>query len=129
MSLHTGRFSFWYSWGILLKKKVEKPHPQKRLDFRVGSNWLIFCWLKFGGCQLCVQLSWAFLHQFWKFLCPFCCKFPEFYDRPPTFQFCMVWKDVMDKKPKKNRFQKIAKLSKPWNLTFLRLQFFNIFFQ
>ena len=27
-------FSFWYSWGILLKKSW-KPHPQKKLDFWV----------------------------------------------------------------------------------------------
>ena len=99
--------------GHIIEKKVEKPHPQKRLDFRVGSNWLIFCWLKFGGCQLCVQLSWTFLHQFWKFLCPFCCKFPEFYDRPPTFQICMVWKDVMAKKPKNLEFRKLPNWANP----------------
>ena len=123
-----GDFSFWYSWGILLKKKVEKPHPQmsKRLDFRVGTNWLIFCWLKFGGCQLCVQLSWAFLHKFWKFLCPFCCKFPEFYDRPPTFQNGL--KGCYWQKTKKLEFRKLPKLSQPWNLTILEDAIFKLFF-
>ena len=113
LTIQYGRFFILVLLGHIIEKKVEKPHPQKRLDFRVGSNWLIFCWLKFGGCQLCVQLSWTFLHQFWKFLCPFCCKFPEFYDRPPTFQFCMVWKDVMDKKPKKIDFRKLPNWANP----------------
>ena len=72
-----GDFSYWYSRGIELKKKVEKSHPQKKL--RVVSNWLNFSWLNFGfgSCQLCIHLSQAFLHHFSKFLCTYCCRFLE----------------------------------------------------
>ena len=40
-----GDFSFWYFWGMELEKKVKKshPHPQKRLEFSFGLNWLNFC--------------------------------------------------------------------------------------
>ena len=37
-----GDFSFWYSWGMELKIKVEKSHPPKRLELRAVSNWLNF---------------------------------------------------------------------------------------
>ena len=48
-TIQYGRFSFWYSWDILLKKK--NVHPQKILNFRIGSIWqisefwffLVFC--------------------------------------------------------------------------------------
>ena len=33
-------------------KKVQISYPQKRSDFRVGSNWHIFWFLSFRGCQL-----------------------------------------------------------------------------
>ena len=75
-------FSFWYFWD-----KVEKSHPQKRLEFRVGSNWLNFCWLRFGGCHLCIHLSQAFLHQFSNFVCPSCWKFPEFFKTSQHFKY------------------------------------------
>ena len=58
--------------------------------------------MNFGGCQLWVQLSQAFLHQFWKFLCSSCCKFSETHS---TFWICMILKDVMEKK---NGNQKIC---------------------
>ena len=88
-----GDFSFWYIWVIWLKKKVEKSHSPIRLNFRVGSNWLNFGWLNFGGCQLWVQLSQAILSP--------CCKFPEIFETPLTFSICMVLKIVMDKNLKK----------------------------
>ena len=28
--------------GVMDEKKVEKYHPEKRLDLRIGSNWHIF---------------------------------------------------------------------------------------
>jgi len=37
----------------MIKKKVEKSHLQKRLNFRVGSKWHIFCCLIF----------WFFVHN------------------------------------------------------------------
>ena len=43
LTIQYGRFFILVLLGHIIEKKVEKPHPQKRLDFRVGSNWLIFC--------------------------------------------------------------------------------------
>merc|ERR1711994_721787 len=40
----------------------------------------------------------------------------------------MVSNDVIAKKPKKNKIQKIAKLSQPWNLTFFEDATFQLFF-
>ena len=70
------------------------------LDFRVGSNWLILCLLNFEGCQLWHQLSQAFLHQFQKFLCLSCCKFPEFSKASPTVYILMILKEGMAKNQK-----------------------------
>ena len=71
------------------------------------TNWILkvsFWWqiliLFRGVCQLQGQLSQPFLNQFSKFLCPFCCKFPEFFETPILFLICMIMKDAMDKKPK-----------------------------
>ena len=87
-----------FGQGKISHTKSWKSHPQKKQDFRVGSNWLNFCCLSFWGCQL---------HQFWQFLCSSCWKFPEFSGTHPTFWICMILKDVMDKN-KKNRNQKIC---------------------
>ena len=67
------------------------------LYFGVGSNWLIFCLLNFGGCKLWQQLSQTFLLQFQNFLCPFSWKFPEFSKASPTFYILMILKEVMAK--------------------------------
>ena len=77
------------------------------IDFRVGSNWLIFGLLNFEGCQLWHQLSQTFLHQFQKFLCLSCCKFPEFSKASPTFYILMILKEGLAKKQKINN-QKIC---------------------
>ena len=92
-----------------------------------GSKWLNFCWLNSKGCQLWAPLSLTFLHQFWKFLCLPCCKFPEFFKTPPTFFIGMVLKAVMDKIPKKSEIRKYAILSQPINLTFLEDEIFQLF--
>ena len=98
LTIQYGRFFILVLLGHMIGKKIEKSHPQKKQDFRVGSNWLNFCCLSFWGCQL---------HQFWQFLCSSCWKFPEFSGTHPTFWICMILKDVMDKN-KKNRNQKIC---------------------
>ena len=121
--------SFWYSWVIELKKKVEKSHPQKRLEFRVGSNWLNFCWLNFGGCQLCIHLSQAFLHQFSKFLCPSSCKFPEFFLNIPNILNLHGFEGCYGQKTKKPKVRKNANLSQLWNFSFFMVRFLNFFFQ
>ena len=76
------------------------------LDIRVGSDWLIFCWLNFEGCQLWHQLSQTFLHQFFKFLCPSCCKIPEFSKTPPTSYIWMNLKEVVTKNQKNKKSEK-----------------------
>ena len=75
-------------------------------DFRVGSNWLILCLLNFEGCQLWHQLSQTFLHQFFKFLCPSCCKIPEFSKTPPTSYIWMNLKEVVIKNQKNKKSEK-----------------------
>ena len=76
----------------MIKKKIEKSHPEKRLDFRVGSKWLNFYWLKFLGLSTLgsiisdilstiSQISWIFQNT-------------------PNFCNLMVLKGVMDKKQK-----------------------------
>ena len=45
-------------------KKIQKSYPEKSSDFRVGSNWHIFWFLSFRGCQLWDQLSQTILLQF-----------------------------------------------------------------
>ena len=77
------------------------------LDFRVGSNWLILCLLNFEGCQLWHQLSQTFLHQFQKFLCPSCCKFPKFSKASPTFYILMILKEGMAKNQKIKKLEKL----------------------
>ena len=52
MTVKCGRFFTLVLFGQRDKKKVEKFHPEKRLDFRVGSNWHIFGFVNLGGCQL-----------------------------------------------------------------------------
>ena len=42
MTVKYGRFFTLVLFEHMDKKKVEKFHPEKRLDFRVGSNWHIF---------------------------------------------------------------------------------------
>merc|ERR1712155_11882 len=71
--------------------------------------------------------SQSFLLQFWKFLCLFCCKFPEFFKTPLTFFIGMVLKGVMDKNPQKSKIRKYAILSQPTNLTFFEDEIFQLF--
>ena len=47
MTVKYGRFFTLVLFGHRDEKKVEKFHPEKRLDFRVGSNWHIFWFLNF----------------------------------------------------------------------------------
>ena len=42
MTVKYGRFFILVLFGHMDEKKVEKFDPEKRLDFRVGSNWHIF---------------------------------------------------------------------------------------
>ena len=74
-------------------------------DFRVGSDWLIFSWLNFEGCQLWCQLSQTFLHQFKKFLCPSCSNFPEFSLTFPTSYIRMIFKEVVTKNQKNKKLE------------------------
>ena len=77
------------------------------LDFKVGSNWLIFCLLNFDGCQLWHQLSQTLLHQFLKFLCPSCCKIPEFSKTPSTSYIWMNLKEVVTKNQKNKKSENV----------------------
>ena len=49
------------------------------LDFRVGSDWFIFCWLNFEGCQI---------------------NFLNFPKHPQFFYIWMILKEVMTKNQK-----------------------------
>ena len=42
LTVKYGRFFTLVLFGHMDEKKVEKFDPEKRLDFRVGSNWQIF---------------------------------------------------------------------------------------
>ena len=42
LTVKYGRFFTLVLFGHKDEKKVEKFHPEKRLDFRVGSNWHVF---------------------------------------------------------------------------------------
>ena len=106
LTVKYGRFFTLVLFGHMDEKKVEKFDPEKRLDFRVGSNWLILWLLNFEGCQLWHQLSQAFLHQFFKFLCPSCCKIPEFSKTPPTSYIWMNLKEVVTKNQKNKKSEK-----------------------
>ena len=66
-------------------------------------------------------------HQYWKFLCLSCCKFPEFFKTPPTFLIGMVLTGVMDKNPQKSEIRKYAILTQPRNLTFFEDEIFQLF--
>ena len=47
-----GNFSLWISFPMGMNYFCWKPNPEKMSYFRVGSNWLNWCWLNFEGCQL-----------------------------------------------------------------------------
>ena len=86
-----------------------------------------FCWLNLKGCQLWAPLSLTFHHQFWKFLCLSCCKFPEFFKTPHTFFIGMVLKGVRDKNQQKSEIRKYAILSQPRNVTSFEDEIFQLF--
>ena len=106
MTVKYGRFFTLVLFGHMDEKKVEKFDPEKRLDFRVGSNWLILWLLNFEGCQLWHKLSQAFLHQFFQFMCSSCCKIPEFSKTPPTSYIWMNLKEVVTKNQKNKKSEK-----------------------
>ena len=97
------------------------------LDIRVGSDWLIFCWLNFEGCQLWHQLSQTYLHQFFKFLCLSCCKIPEFSKTPQTSYIWMNLKEVVTKNQKNKKSEKCQFEPTLRMLSFFRVTFFNFF--
>ena len=41
LTVKYGRFSTLVLFGHMAEKKIEKFDPEKRLDFKVGSNWQI----------------------------------------------------------------------------------------
>ena len=100
LTVKYGRFFTLVLFGFENEHIFWKYNPGKMLDFRVGSNWLIFCLLNFEGCQLWHQLSQTFLHQFQNFLCPLCCKFPEFCKAFLLHYILMILKEVMAKNQK-----------------------------
>ena len=59
----------------------------EKIDVDDGTTeiiFLLFCQFSNGGCQLQLQFSWPFLHQFSKFLCPSSRGDPEDSKTPPT---------------------------------------------
>ena len=72
-----------------------------------------FSWLNFEGCQLWRQLSETFLHQFWKFLCPYCCNSPEFSITFPTSYNWLILKEVVTKNQKNKKLQNMLIWANP----------------
>ena len=127
LTVKYGRFFTLVLFGHMAEKKVEKFDPEKRLDFRVGSNWLILWLLNFEGCQLWHQLSQTFLHQFHQFLCQSCCNFPEFSKASPTFYILMILKEGMAKNQKIKKSENLPISANSDIQPFFRVKFFNFF--
>ena len=56
---------------------------------RITSSIMIFCQFSNWGCQLQLQFSQPFLHQFWKSLCPSTRGDPDDSKTPPEVIFPM----------------------------------------
>ena len=112
-----------YNWTL----KVEKSQPQKKYDFRDGSNWVHFCCLNFGGCKLWIQLSQAFHHQFWFFFgllltwLQISWNFWNF----PNIEFVWFWRMLWTKPPKIEISHRNRANPEIW--PFLKMRFFNFF--
>ena len=81
-----GDFSLWYSLAMGMNIIFGKYNPKKIIDIRVGSDWLIFCWLNFERCQLWCQLNANFLN------------FPK---HPQLLTFGWIWRKLWPKIRKK----------------------------
>ena len=122
-----GAISFWYFWTIWLKKKVEKSHPQKRLNIWVSSKWHIFWFLNF---VLVVHNSLQKPFQYKMFgVFP---KIQEIYSQMGTRILKIYWEmsEIMELKvgnPKNSVSRNWAISSQPRNLTFLEDEIFQLF--
>ena len=67
-------------------KKGLKISSSKKFRIQGWLKLANFCWLKFGGCQLCIHLSQAFLHQFSKLKSEKCQ-----FEPPLKFHLFWVW--------------------------------------
>ena len=64
------------------------------LDFRLGSNWLIFCLLlNFEGCKIGINYLRHFFINFKR-------KFPKISKASMTFYILIILKEVMSKRQK-----------------------------
>ena len=104
--------SFWYFLATLLKKSWKTSSSKKGYISGLAQIGSFSADWNLGV----ADFEFNYLGHFfsiWIFFCPYCCKFPAFDDRPPTFKFYMVWKVVMDKKPRKLKFRKLPSWANP----------------
>ena len=111
----------------MIKKKIEKSHPQIRFNIWVSSKWHIFWFLNF---VLFVHNSLQKPFQYKMFgVFP---KLQEIYSQMGTKIWKIYWEmsEIMELKvgnPKNSVSRNWAILNYPWNLNFLRMRFSNFF--
>ena len=111
----------------MIKKKIEKSHPEKRLNIRVGSKWHIFQCLIFWGFLSRTPFKTIKLQKlgvFW--------KIQEICNKMGT-RICKIVEEMAEiikpkvGNPKNSVSRNWAILSYPWNLIFFRMRFSNFF--
>ena len=122
-----GDFSFWYFWGIWLKKKLKNLILKKSKISGLAQIGSISAVWVFGVANFGFHYLRHFSINFENSYAHLVANFLNFLKLTQHFEFVWFWR-MLWTKTKKMEIRKYANLSQPWNLTFFEDETIQVFF-